>query len=286
MSRSSLAVSTDHGAEFGEQRVVTLRVFRHHIHRLGLLVFTEAAIAGLAVYAAIFIRFSGFSSTLRAFEANMGPLWPKAALIAAVFVLSMAGLGLYQLRHRARFLGVFVRLVIALLAAELALALIFYLAPSLDVGRGVLALTGAFAFIGLALSRYLFLRVVDEELFKRRVLVWGAGKRAASIGKRLRRRTDQRGFRIVAYVPAPGDEAAGARAGPVVPSSGDLVRLALHHKVEEIVVATDDRRRGFPTAELLECRLRGIHVTDLLGFLESESGRVNVELVKDRKSVV
>jgi sugar transferase (PEP-CTERM system associated) len=280
VSRSSLAVSTHDGAEFGEQRVVTLRVFKGHIHRLGVLAFTEAAIAGLAVYAAIFIRFSGFSSTLRAFEASMGPIWPKAALIAAVLVLSMAALGLYQLRQRARFTGVFVRLLIALMVAQLALALVFYVAPSFAVGRGVLALTVGFAFIGLALSRYVFLRMVDEELFKRRVLVWGAGRRAASIGKRLRRRTDHLGFRIVAYVPAPGDEAVEAPAGHILPSSGgDLVRLALRHKVEELVVAMDDWRRGFPSAELLECRLRGIHVTDILSFLERESGRVNVELV-------
>jgi sugar transferase (PEP-CTERM system associated) len=279
VSRSSLAVSTHDGAEFGEQRVVTLRVFKGHIHRLGALAFTEAAIAGLAVYAAIFIRFSGFSSTFLAFEANRGPIWPTAALIAAVVVLSMAALGLYQLRQRARFTGVFVRLVIALVVAQFALALVFYVVPSFDVGRGVLALTGGFAFVGLALSRYMFLRMVDEELFKRRVLVWGAGKRAASIGKRLRRRTDLRGFKIVAYVPAPGDEAVEAPAQHIRLSSGDLVRLALRHKVEEIVVAMDDRRRGFPTAELLECRLRGIHVTDILSFLERESGRVNVELV-------
>jgi sugar transferase (PEP-CTERM system associated) len=41
----------------------------------------------------------------------------------------------------------------------------------------------------------------------------------------------------------------------------------------------DDRRGGFPTEELLECRLRGIRVTDLLTFLERESGRVSVELM-------
>src|SRR5437016_3140384 len=56
-----------------------------------------------------------------------------------------------------------------------ALGLIFYLAPSLFVGRGVLGLAGIFAFSGLALTRLAFLRVVDEDIFKRRVLVWGAG---------------------------------------------------------------------------------------------------------------
>ena len=73
------------------------------------------------------------------------------------------------------------------------LALIFYAAPQLDLGRAVMGLTGAFALTGLAITRYVFVRAVDEEVFKRRVLVWGAGARARAIGKRLRRRTDQRG---------------------------------------------------------------------------------------------
>jgi sugar transferase (PEP-CTERM system associated) len=41
----------------------------------------------------------------------------------------------------------------------------------------------------------------------------------------------------------------------------------------------DDRRRGFPIRELLECKFSGVYVIDILGFLERESGRVNVELM-------
>ena len=42
----------------------------------------------------------------------------------------------------------------------------------------------------------------------------------------------------------------------------------------------DDRRGGFPIAELLECRIRGIEVCDILEFFERESGRVEVELMQ------
>src|SRR5258708_37998965 len=86
-------------------------------------------------------------------------------------------------------------------------SLIFYLAPSVFVGRGVLALAGIFSFFGLALTRYVFLQLVDEEIFKRRVLVWGAGSHAATIETGLRRRSDQRGFTIVGYFRAPRDRA-------------------------------------------------------------------------------
>jgi sugar transferase (PEP-CTERM system associated) len=270
--------TTQHAADFGAQRIVTLRIFSGNIHRLGLLAFCEAAVVLIALHAAIFIRFAGSSATLAAFEASRGALWPRALVIAAVFIVALACLGLYQLRQRARFTAVFVRLLIAMAVAQVALALIFYAAPNLDVGRGIMGLTGAFALTGLAITRFVFLRTVDEEFFKRRVLVWGAGARARAIGKRLRRRTDQRGFRIVGYVRAPGD-GGDVPSGPMFRANPGLVRLALRNRIEEIVVAMDDRRGGFPTDELLECRLRGIRVTDLLTFLERESGRVGVELM-------
>ncbi len=41
----------------------------------------------------------------------------------------------------------------------------------------------------------------------------------------------------------------------------------------------DDRRRGFPIPELLECRLAGVDVTELLTFLERETGRVRIDVL-------
>jgi sugar transferase (PEP-CTERM system associated) len=49
--------------------------------------------------------------------------------------------------------------------------------------------------------------------------------------------------------------------------------------VAEVVVAMDDRRRGFPISELLQCRLSGIDVTELLTFLERETGRVRLDIL-------
>jgi sugar transferase (PEP-CTERM system associated) len=49
--------------------------------------------------------------------------------------------------------------------------------------------------------------------------------------------------------------------------------------VDEVVVAMEDRRRYFPLRELLECRLAGVDVTELLTFLERETGRVRLDVL-------
>jgi len=153
-------------------RAIPLRLFEGHVHRLALLAIAELGVVMLCVYGAVLTRFSGFPGTFSAFQATVDPIWPRALLIAGVFLLCLVAMGLYQLRQRARFAGIAARLLIAVLVAEGALGLIFYLAPSLFVGRGVFGLAGIFAFSGLVLTRLAFLRVVDEDIFKRRVLVW------------------------------------------------------------------------------------------------------------------
>jgi sugar transferase (PEP-CTERM system associated) len=80
----------------------------------------------------------------------------------------------------------------------------------------------------------------------------------------------------VAFLPAPGDryviEDERVHTQPV-----QLTSFVAAHEIEEIVVAMDDKRQGFPIRELLECKFSGVDVVDILGFLERESGKVDVE---------
>jgi len=41
----------------------------------------------------------------------------------------------------------------------------------------------------------------------------------------------------------------------------------------------DDRRRNFPLGELLECRLDGIEIIELVTFLERETGKVHIDVL-------
>jgi sugar transferase (PEP-CTERM system associated) len=280
VSESSLAGKPQRQFEIGQGEGMPVRIFNGHLNLPSVLLgLTETAVAILSVYLAVLVRFSGFSEALAAFHTTVGPIWPRAVLFAGVTLLGLAALGLYQLKQRTRFTGILVRLLIAVLLAQASIALIFYMAPSVYVGRGVIGLAGIFAFVGLALDRYMFLHIVDEDIFKRRVLVWGGGARAATSPTRRRRRSAPRGCKIVGFVRAPGDGTDVPDRHIVQPEEG-LVSLAMRHKVEEIVVAPDDRRGGFPIAELLECRIRGIEVRDILAFFERESGRVDVGLMQ------
>ncbi|MCM2326636.1 MAG: TIGR03013 family PEP-CTERM/XrtA system glycosyltransferase [Lysobacter sp.] len=259
------------------ERLTTLRYFRGNIHRIAALGVMEAVVCWTAFQFAMLVAIPANAYWIG--QSIPGPYWPHGVLMSAVMFATLTSVGLYQLRQRARYTGVLARLIVAVGAASAGLEVLYLIAPTLFVGHGTLFLAGTLSFTGLALVRYGFMKVVDQEFFKRRVLVWGTGERAQSIVSRLRRRTDQRGFRVVGYVAAHGDPVCIPREEMVSPGQ-NLLEFVVRNRVHEVVVAMDDRRGVFPARFLRECRLRGIEVVDIMEFLERETGRVSVELAR------
>lgn len=252
-----------------------VRIFSHYVQLPVLLLgIVEALVFFGAVYVGAYLRFAG---NLESIEYSVGELRPRAFLYSLLMMSSMVAAGLYHARQRPNLLGVMVRIGIAIAVGTAAVALVFYFFPGFFVGRGALALSSIVALAGVSVTRAIFTRVVDDELFKRRVLVYGAGKRAASITQ-LRRRADQRGFYIVGFIPAEADSRQ-VEPDKILQVEAPLLEFARDFDIDEIVVAMDDRRRSFPVAELLECRLHGIDVVDLLNFLERETGKVRLDVM-------
>ena len=168
--------------------------------------------------------------------------------------------------------------VVASVGAAIALTVVgLYLIPHLWIGRLVLAIAGILVVAVLLIMRLGFLRLVGDSSFKRRVLVYGAGRRAVLITG-LRRSSDQRGFIVVGFIQRPDKELA-VPAERLMHSDGTLLELCERHEVDEIVVAMDERRNSLPMHELLDCRLAGIDVTELVAFLERETGRVRIDVL-------
>jgi sugar transferase (PEP-CTERM system associated) len=239
-----------------------------------LLALIEGSLFVFAPYLAAALRF-GSSATERA--TPTGNLLPTALLFASFAVMALFAMGLYTIRQRSGAAGTVLRVVAGLLVAAALSALAYFIVPNLTIGRGMLALTTAIGIASALVARLLFDRIVDQDLFKRRVLVYGAGRRSASLLD-LRRRSDQRGFRIMGFIATEGDEVT-APSDRLLERPDDLYTWVTSNPIDEIVVAMDDRRRGFPMHEFLECRLAGIEIIELPTFLERETGKVRLDVL-------
>jgi len=255
---------------------VTIRIFQHYWQLpLALLAILEGTVFLAAMHYTAPFTLSGPVPPSQ----HPAPWVPHSLLFAGIMFVSMAAMGLYNSRQRARLAGLLSRVAASMLGGAMVIAVIVYLLPALRIERGPLLLSTLVSFGAVAVIRIVFDLIVDDAVFKRRVLVYGAGRRAASI-VRLRRRSDRRGFLIVGYVMADGDELSALRDDErLVRHDQDLLSYCQEHRIDEIVVAMDDRRRRFPMDQLLECRLEGVEINELVTFLERETGKVRLDIL-------
>ncbi len=252
----------------------TLRFFKHHIRvpfvALGVVEFLCCVIS---IYVASYIRFGFHGIDI---TSNFYSLEIRAAIFSGVISLSMIATGLYQTAMREGMFGILLRLVVSYFLGVIFLAFIFYSLPVFFIGRGVLILAIIFSGAAIVGIRTVFFRV-DPNIFKRRVLILGTGKRASTIAE-LRRKTDQFGFYVLGYIHLRGSNDV-VNQDKILKLKMPLKDYCVFHEVDEIVIAIDDRRKGFPVKDLLDCKMSGIEILDLVSFFERETGKVRLDQV-------
>ena len=205
------------------------------------------------------------------------PVWQFTLVFVFACVVTMAGLGLFSRRQRANTAGLLVRIAVAVLIGALLAVLLARIIEFGEIWLRIVARAAVFGVLFAGLSRLLVGKLINEDIFRRKILVFGAGSRAASIAN-LRRRSDLRGFKIDGFIAAGGEDSV-VPADRLLMLNRPLVSIAIERQIDEIVVAMDDRRRNFPVAELLECRLAGVDVIEVISFLERETGKVRLDVL-------
>jgi sugar transferase (PEP-CTERM system associated) len=258
-----------------------IRVLRHYIHTPYLVIAAcEAALVIDAVYLGYWLRAEESTTGLARFL--------SASVYALVVLLSIVAMGVYESHVREGYIGMMLRTAVAVfLIASMASGVIFYFLPELALWRGTLAISAVASYLLIAMFRWIALGILDQDRLKRRVLVLGTGARAEKIASRMRRRYDQRGFLIHAYLPFEiTTDQVSKHGGTILQIEEPLIELCNRARIDEIVVALDERRRnrdqsaGLPLDELLECRLSGIEVCDVQAFIEREAGKLDIELLQ------
>jgi sugar transferase (PEP-CTERM system associated) len=254
---------------------LSLRLFNMHVRLpLVLLALVEGCMLVLAPHLVEWLGWGSFGEISN----TSAPRILGGSIVFALFgLLSLMAVGLYSTRQRNSTASRAVRVIIAYASATALSAFLYYLLPEIGIGRRTLIVAAGLAVVGSLLLRLVGVRLIDEQLFKRRVLVFGAGRRATNL-LALRRRSDTRGFQLVAFVAAEGDEIA-VPAERLIRRPPDIFHWSRTNQIDEVVLAMDDRRREFPMEELLECRLAGIDVLELPGFLERETGKVRLDVL-------
>lgn len=247
--------------------------------RSNALVLAEAVIVAYVAYMANFLvvnLFEAESPSVTKLLANIG-------LLTFLVLVCSLSVGLYEAKLRETFRGIirriFVSLALTYFFVEILTSTIFI---ELKMHSYFLPIAAGLVILSLVLFRYFTNRLGLLGLGRTRIVVIGAGERAAIIEKRMRRDVDRLAFDLLGFIPIPGDNREdGIRNEKLVHVKIDdnFRNYVIDNDIEEIIIACDQRRGTLPIEVLFDCRLRGVEITDLLDFMERETGQIVVNLM-------
>ncbi|WOH39602.1 TIGR03013 family PEP-CTERM/XrtA system glycosyltransferase [Thalassotalea fonticola] len=203
----------------------------------------------------------------------------STVLFVFIMQLSFLGLGLYKSKIREKLWGILRRLLIASAISYILLTIFGQLTGNPYLHTDFVLTACFISFISTAIFRLLLFKFNVLGFAKRNILVLGSGQRALVIETRMRREVDRQGYNLIGFVPMGGDINKEIAEEHIVILSTSLVQFVLQNQIHEIVVATDERRGTLPIDELFACKIRGVSVTEILDFIENETGQIAVNLI-------
>jgi len=250
-----------------------IKVFSHWIHWTTVFqIVLDVVFPFTCVLSAVFWAAHGG-------RVNLEIVFTSALIFALVMILFNSWLGFYQRAHSRSAAQTRARTALSLyLSVPLAYG-VFALLSMADVKRELLLVSGLAALFGILAHRVYMMHSRTGAMTMHRVLIIGSGPEAESIARGLERSDPD--MQIVGFYSSPIGTELHIPRQLVLSSAQSLLDTAYALKVDEIIIAVQDRRGGIlPLRELLDCRLSGIKVIDLASYYQRELGQIRLDSLK------
>ncbi len=258
------------------------QIFNRYVsHKAVLLVALEGMLILLAILLGIKLRFWDDPDAFRIYTEL-----PDFAVQALTVVLCLQICFYYnelyatnEVWHPSEHL---IRMGQSMGAACLLLGFLYFVFPSLVIGRGAF-----FIALGLAAASVVSARLFVNYAWRNtippeNVLILGTGKLASDVAREIRGREDLN-IRVMGFVETDREESAAPPelfGWPVLGKVDRLEQIVESEPVGRIIVALHDLRGALPVRELLRLRTRGIRVEEAYSTLSALTGRIALENVR------
>ncbi|GAB5481100.1 TIGR03013 family XrtA/PEP-CTERM system glycosyltransferase [Sphingorhabdus sp. EL138] len=210
---------------------------------------------------------------------NAGSIYDRPAPIisfAVALEIALIAVGVYgsEALQSLRFAAA--RILVAISLGVIFLSIVAFILPGTTLWRSNSLYAMILSIFLLMAARVMLGTILDSRVFKRRLLILGAGPRANRIAELASRQESS--FVVSGYV--------DMNEGPAIVKTAikrtdidDLPQHVIDLGVSEVVLALEERRNSLPVADLLTIKTTGVHVNDMSSFLERETGRVDLDSV-------
>ena len=254
-----------------------LKIFNQYIpiRKLAFFLLESIFIFGMVILGA-YLRFLGdmqVSLLTKAFSS-------KALLIVASVQLCLYYFDLYDLKIFRNNFELAIRLLQSLGVSSILLAILYYLFPSLIIGRGIFLISLGFMGAVIVSWRMIYNHILKTRHLDQKIMIVGSGALAETIAREIIERADT-GFKVVGFITENPERVGEKLVNPsIIGHQSQIFDIARRENVNRIIVALEERRGKFPDTQLLECKMSGMIVEDGIEFYEHLTGRLQVESLR------
>jgi sugar transferase (PEP-CTERM system associated) len=202
----------------------------------------------------------------------------KVLLIVGIAQVSLYYADLYDLRIASDRRELYTRLIQALASTSFALALLYFWAPSLMVGRGVFLIAAVLVIVIVVGWRLAFEWLSGRVGPREKLLLVGTSQATVDLARELHAHRHELGVEITGFIdPDPAKVGAPLLNPGIVGTVEDIPRIVRAYGVDRVVVSLGDARGTLPMDKLLEMKLEGVSFDHLASVYEQYTGKIAVE---------
>ena len=251
-----------------------VKLFRHHIPVGSIVqILADGALFFAAIVLAVVVQLSPYGE-------DASKVVVPAVLFAALMTSLNVVFGLYRRDMTTTFGEAVGRTMLALATGVPIAYLLFAVIPNGAPAQKVLGYALLYALCGVVLVRQSLQVARNLGVGAKRVLIVGVGQEAVTVEDSLKTLRHPR-MDVVGFYQPGGAQAERVAKDRLIPHSLALRDVVERLDVKEIIVAVREQRGGIlPLRELIECRVRGVPITDLSAFYERVRGVVPLDSLK------
>lgn len=215
------------------------------------------------------------------YELNERGAWMKICIATIFCIISLFIYDLYSFTVVNDRRELIYRLLQALGTAWAALAVVFYFAPDLMIGRGVTLLSVPLVATLLLGWRLVVYWLTAHPGIGERVLIVGSGEAAINIAK-VTKAQQAAGYRVVGFLSSEPELLGKSLFNPkVIGLMDELESVVKNERIDRVIIAIRDRRGAFPTDQLLKLSLSGdVAIEEFTSFHERLTGQVHLDMLR------
>jgi len=211
----------------------------------------------------------------------------KIVMLSCAFITCMYYFDLYDSFVLSNRPEVYTRLIQVMGTMCILLAVVYYLYPPLELGRGIILIGLLVSVMILALWRDLFFTLNHWPQFAERTMIFGDEPWVSTLMREMQSRPEL-GLSVVGRILVGGNgsyelncergSSAGISPGKI--TDKDLPTALNLQRVSRVVIALDDRRGRLPVELFLTMKSRGLRVQDGTEFYEQVTGKIPIESLR------